>query len=176
MLSLTVHFCARRHQGPALLTLNGSPAAASFVGLAYSHISSNQAAMSSQLVWELVKKNNCFIRKNAAVNGAVFSTEAGNLANKSSYKYSGLANRSNTVDVSLTPAGDALVLSKSSKKSKIGALTGSVAKKNARRSNHAAGAVASSTRPDLKRAAQARASALTKGMRNTKAAAPAPAQ
>lgn len=113
-------------------------------------LASLQAAMSSQLVWELVKKNNCFIRKNAAVNGAVFSTEAGNLANKSSYKYSGLANRSNTVDVSLTPAGDALVLSKSSKKSKIGALTGSVAKKNARRSNHAAGAVASSTRPDLK--------------------------
>jgi large subunit ribosomal protein L28e len=129
--------------------------------------------MSSQLVWELVKKHNSFVRKNAAVNGAVFSAEPGNLANLSSFKHSGLANRGSTVDVALAPAGDAIVVAKSSKKSKTGALKGSVVKKNARRANHAAGAEAASTRPDLKHAAQARASALTKGIRAARAAAKA---
>lgn len=36
--------------------------------------------MSAQLVWELVKKNNAFIRK--SVNHTVFSAEPGNVANK----------------------------------------------------------------------------------------------
>lgn len=106
--------------------------------------------MSSQLVWELVKKNHAFLRKNAAVNGALFSGEPGNLANKHSYKYSGLANRASTVDVALAPSGDAIVVAKSSKKSKAGKLAGSIVNKNGRRSNHAAGAEAASTRPDLK--------------------------
>ena len=35
------------------------------------------AAMSSALVWELVKHNNAFIHK--GLNGAIFSREAGNL-------------------------------------------------------------------------------------------------
>ncbi|PSC73656.1 60S ribosomal L28-1 [Micractinium conductrix] len=120
--------------------------------------------MSSQLVWELVKNNNAFLRK--SVNHTVFSAEPGNLANKSSYKYSGLANLAKTVDVSA--AEGAVVIAKSSKKGK---LAGSVCKKNARRTNHAAGAEAASVRPDLKRAAQARAAALSKGIRTAKAAA-----
>ena len=33
--------------------------------------------MSSQLIWELVKRNNAFIKKN--VNGTVWSKESGNL-------------------------------------------------------------------------------------------------
>lgn len=33
--------------------------------------------MSSSLVWELVKKNNAFLKKN--INGIVVSTEPGNL-------------------------------------------------------------------------------------------------
>jgi hypothetical protein len=68
--------------------------------------------------------------------------------NKNSYKYSGLANRGNTVDVSAT--ADAVVVSKSSKKSKAGRMVGSVVKKNARRTNFAVGAEAAGTRPDLK--------------------------
>ena len=35
------------------------------------------AAMSSQLIWELVKKGNAFLRK--SVNGTTFSAEPGNL-------------------------------------------------------------------------------------------------
>ena len=40
-----------------------------------------------QLVWEIVKGHNSFLRKN--LNGLTFSAEPGNLYNKNSYKYSG---------------------------------------------------------------------------------------
>jgi large subunit ribosomal protein L28e len=43
--------------------------------------------MSSQLIWEVLKYHNAFIRK--GVKGLVFSAEPGNLYNKHSYKYSG---------------------------------------------------------------------------------------
>lgn len=41
----------------------------------------------SQLVWELVKGHNAFLRR--SVNHTLFSAEPGNLYNKNSYKYSG---------------------------------------------------------------------------------------
>ena len=40
-----------------------------------------------QLIWEVVKGHNSFLRKN--LNHTSFSAEAGNLYNKHSYKYSG---------------------------------------------------------------------------------------
>lgn len=43
--------------------------------------------MSAELQWECVRKFNCFVVKR---DGAVFSTERGNLMNKHSFKYSGL--------------------------------------------------------------------------------------
>lgn len=43
--------------------------------------------MSSQLVWQLVKNNNCFMHK--GLNGVVLSKEPGNLYNVHCYKYSG---------------------------------------------------------------------------------------
>lgn len=43
--------------------------------------------MSADLQWECVRKFNCFIVKR---DGAVFSTERGNLMNKHSFKHSGL--------------------------------------------------------------------------------------
>ncbi len=43
--------------------------------------------MSDQLVWQLVRGHNSFIRK--GINGLVLSAEPGNLYNKHSYKYSG---------------------------------------------------------------------------------------
>ena len=73
----------------------------------------------------------------------------------------------------MSVADGAVVVAKSSAKSKAGKLSGSVVKKNARRTNHAAGAEAASTRPDLKSAAMARASALSKGIRAAAAAAKA---
>ena len=42
---------------------------------------------SSQLLWQLVKNNHCFLHK--GLHGAQFSSEPGNLYNVNSYKYSG---------------------------------------------------------------------------------------
>ena len=42
---------------------------------------------SPQLVWQLVKNNNCFLKKNQ--NNAWFSAEPGNLMARHAYKYSG---------------------------------------------------------------------------------------
>mmetsp|Transcript_6510 Transcript_6510/g.14420 ORF Transcript_6510/g.14420 Transcript_6510/m.14420 type:complete len:148 (+) Transcript_6510:70-513(+) len=62
-------------------------------------------AISDSLAWELVKRNNSFMRKKSGStrrSGAVtFSVERGNLVSKSSYKYSGLAS-SKTIDISPT--------------------------------------------------------------------------
>ncbi len=43
--------------------------------------------VSSQLLWQLVKKQNVFLHK--GLNGSQFSSEPGNLYNRHSYKYSG---------------------------------------------------------------------------------------
>ncbi|KAF9026255.1 60S ribosomal protein L28 [Haplosporangium bisporale] len=45
--------------------------------------------MSADLTWLLIKNNNSFLIKRSGVQ---FSAEAGNLLNKNSFKYSGLAN------------------------------------------------------------------------------------
>ena len=42
---------------------------------------------SSQLVWQIVKNNNCFMHK--GLNGVILSKEPGNLYNVHCYKYSG---------------------------------------------------------------------------------------
>lgn len=47
---------------------------------------------SPQLVWQLVKNNNCYLRRN--VNNTWFSTERGNLSGRNSYKHSGALRRS----------------------------------------------------------------------------------
>ncbi|KAL9288543.1 60S ribosomal protein L28-1 [Arabidopsis thaliana] len=53
------------------------------------------ATVPGQLIWEIVKRNNCFLvkqfgRGNAKVQ---FSKESNNLVNINSYKHSGLANK-----------------------------------------------------------------------------------
>jgi hypothetical protein len=49
--------------------------------------SAEQGRMSAPLVWQCIKGYNSFVRK--GLNGAIFSAEPGNLANKHSYKHSG---------------------------------------------------------------------------------------
>ena len=75
-------------------------------------------AISDSLAWELVKRNNSFMKKkngNTRRSGAVtFSVERGNLASKSSYKYSGLAN-SKTIDISCTSDNRAALTKKTKK-------------------------------------------------------------
>ncbi len=50
-------------------------------------IASISSMSSSQLVWQIVKNNNCFIHK--GLNGVILSKEPGNLYNVHCYKYSG---------------------------------------------------------------------------------------
>jgi len=49
------------------------------------------ASASADLTWLLVRNNNSFLIKNKSDDGVVFSSEANNLKNLSSFKYSGLA-------------------------------------------------------------------------------------
>ncbi|XP_060675669.1 large ribosomal subunit protein eL28y-like isoform X2 [Ziziphus jujuba] len=62
------------------------------------------ATVPGQLIWEIVKKNNCFLvkefgRGNASVQ---FSKETNNLYNLNSFKHSGLANKKT---VTIQPVG-----------------------------------------------------------------------
>lgn len=77
-------------------------------------------ACSDQLVWELIKRNNSFLKK---VNGRTrrsgmkhFSMEKGNLRSLSSYKHSGLA-QSRTINVSCTATDTAVLSTKTASKS-----------------------------------------------------------
>jgi hypothetical protein len=87
---------------------------------------------------------------------------------KNSYKYSGLANRG--ANVGVVEQDGAVAITLASKKNGIKTQKTAV-KKNARRAAHAAGAVASKVRPDLVKAAKAKASALSRGLRARKALA-----
>lgn len=122
----------------------------------------------SQLLWEVTKGHNSFVRKN--LNGTIFSAEPGNLYNKHSFKYSGIAN-DKTVDISAE--GDALKVNK--KRSKTAqqpakAVSSSISKKNGRRVLKSVAKEVAGYRPDLKAAAVARASAVLKSIRVKKAA------
>jgi large subunit ribosomal protein L28e len=86
-------------------------------------------ACSNQLVWEIIKGNNSFMKK---VNGRTkrsgcmrFSVEDGNLRSLSSYKHSGLAN-SKAVGISCTDANDAVLSIKTASKSDSKAASASV--------------------------------------------------
>lgn len=77
-------------------------------------------AIPDQLTWELVKKNNSFLKKkngHTKRSGSVtFSTEAGNAKSLNLFKYSGIAN-SQVVDVVCTDDNKATLLKKAASKS-----------------------------------------------------------
>ncbi|KAF8954195.1 60S ribosomal protein L28, partial [Entomortierella lignicola] len=62
--------------------------------------------MSADLTWLLIKNNNSFLVKRSGVE---FSSEAGNLLNKNSFKFSGIANNK-TIDVSAAASGRGVVV------------------------------------------------------------------
>ena len=132
------------------------------------------ATVPGQLIWEIVKRNNSFLVKQFG-NGTAsvqFSRESNNLYNLNSYKYSGFANKKT---VTIQPASEEksvlLATSKTKKQSKPGQLLHkSIMKKEFRRmaksvSNQVA---ANYYRPDLKKAALARLSAVHKSLRVAK--------
>lgn len=77
-------------------------------------------ACSDQLVWEVIKRNNSFLKKvngRSKRSGSIhFSVEKGNLRSLSTYKQSGLA-QSKTVDISCTATDSALLCTKTASKS-----------------------------------------------------------
>ncbi|KAI4330663.1 hypothetical protein MLD38_028929 [Melastoma candidum] len=136
--------------------------------------SEEMALVPGQLVWEIVKKNNCFLVKEfgRGTAGVQFSKEPNNLYNLNSYKHSGLANKKT---VTIQPVGKEqavlLATSKTKKQNKPSALLHkSVLKKEFRRM---AKAVVNQVgdnyyRPDLKNAALARLSAVNRSLKVAK--------
>ncbi|CAL0332414.1 unnamed protein product [Lupinus luteus] len=129
-----------------------------------------------QLIWEIVKKNNSFLVKEfgRGTQSVEFSRESNNLYNLNSFKFSGLANKKT---VTIQPAGKdqsvSLATTKTKKQNKPALLHKSILKKDFRRSAKAVqNQVADNYyRPDLKEAALARLSAVSKSLRVAKSGA-----
>ncbi|XP_078439213.1 ribosomal L28e protein family [Wolffia australiana] len=132
------------------------------------------ASIPGELVWEIVKRNNAFLVKQFG-NGTAkvqFSKESNNLYNLNSYKYSGLANKKT---VSVQPEGKdlsvVLATSKTKKQSNPSNLYNrSVLKKEfAKMAKAVVNQVAENHyRPDLKKAALARLSAVHRSLKVAK--------
>eukprot|EP00245_Coleochaete_scutata_P017327 TRINITY_DN8453_c0_g1_i1.p1 TRINITY_DN8453_c0_g1~~TRINITY_DN8453_c0_g1_i1.p1 ORF type:complete len:151 (+),score=38.39 TRINITY_DN8453_c0_g1_i1:106-558(+) len=130
---------------------------------------------SADLLWLLVKKQNKFlVKRNGNSSASVqFSGEPNNLYNFNSFKFSGLANRK-TVEISAAGEGLNVVLSttKRQKTRNPSALKHSSTLKRDFRTMAKVvvnQVVANRYRPDLKRAALARLSAVHKALRVAKA-------
>ncbi|KAI3521435.1 hypothetical protein L1887_10901 [Cichorium endivia] len=132
------------------------------------------ATVPGQLIWEIVKKNNSFLVKEFG-NGSQsvqFSKEPNNLYNLNSYKHSGLANKKT---VTIQPAGkDQSVLLATTKTKKQGKpaslLHKSIMKKEFyRMAKSVANQVGDNYyRADLKKAALARLSAVSRSLKVSK--------
>ncbi|EIE20336.1 ribosomal protein L28e [Coccomyxa subellipsoidea C-169] len=133
------------------------------------YIEALNAMAPSQLVWQLVKNYNCFLHK--GLNGSQFSAEPGNLYNLNSYKYSGIANEK-IVHVEAAEEGSFAVtrnIPKNSNKPRDSRSKATKKNKNFRRAAIRLGKEVHTVRPDLKKAALARASAVNKSQRTTAA-------
>ncbi|KAF9925045.1 hypothetical protein FBU30_005124 [Linnemannia zychae] len=115
--------------------------------------------MSADLTWLLIKNNNSFLVKRSGVQ---FSTEAGNLLNKNSFKFSGIANKK-TIDIAAAASGRGVVVS--TPKTKV-TLTKGI-RKSAR---SVAGLTRAGYRADLRKVALARVSAILASQKPVKAA------
>ncbi|KAG7036445.1 60S ribosomal protein L28-2 [Cucurbita argyrosperma subsp. argyrosperma] len=132
------------------------------------------AAVPGQLIWEIVKRNNSFLVKEfgRGTAGVQFSKESNNLYNLNSYKHSGLANKKT---VTIQPGGkDQSILfatTKSKKQNKPSSLLHkSLMKKEFRRMAKAVTNQVGDNyyRPDLKRDALARLSAVNRSLKVAK--------
>ncbi|GLU14379.1 hypothetical protein SLE2022_309540 [Rubroshorea leprosula] len=131
------------------------------------------ATVPGPLIWEIVKKNNSFLVKQfgRGTAGVQFSKESNNLYNLNSFKHSGLANKKT---VTIQPAKDQSVLlatTKTKKQSKPATLLHkSVMKKEFPRMVKAVVNQVGDNyyRPDLKKAALARLSAVNRSLKVAK--------
>ncbi|KAI9029077.1 ribosomal protein L28e [Phycomyces nitens] len=129
--------------------------------------------MSADLVWELIKNNNSFLVKRSGVQ---FSCELNNLTNLNTFKYSGVAN-AKTVSIHPAVRGIRVALTKPKKiQTPAKAVNATIINKSRR---HTAKSVAnliarSQYRPDLRKAALARATACINVTKPKKVAAAKP--
>eukprot|EP00041_Stephanoeca_diplocostata_P004437 m.45110 g.45110 ORF g.45110 m.45110 type:complete len:145 (+) comp15113_c0_seq1:56-490(+) len=118
--------------------------------------------MSSALVWQCIRKNNAFVVKKKGGDRRIWSTEAGNLMNFHTSKFSGLAN-SKTVGVEPEEDGKGVVVSYKTRAARNKPKTGTRSvtyNKGARKTMKSIAATTEGSfyRGDLKRAALVRAS------------------
>ncbi|MCO5578013.1 hypothetical protein L7F22_031851 [Adiantum nelumboides] len=131
------------------------------------------AGVSSDLLWQLVKKNNKFlVKRNGNSSASVqFSSEPNNLYNLNSFKYSGLANKKT---VSIVPGNDLSVYIATTKTKKSNKPKDSVNRSHLKRDVRRMSTVvvnqvvANGYRPDLKAAALAKLSTVHKSLRAAK--------
>ncbi|KAL8138548.1 hypothetical protein V2J09_004549 [Rumex salicifolius] len=130
------------------------------------------ATVPGSLIWEIVKKNNCFLVKEFG-NGTAkiqFSKESNNLYNSHSYKYSGLAN-TKTITIEGKDGSVVLATTKTRKQNKPAALLNkTVLKKDLPRMAKIVSKQVGDNhyRPDLKKAALARLSAVSRSLQVAK--------
>ena len=132
-------------------------------------------AAADSLVWEIVKNNNSFMRKKSgrtSRSGSIrFSVERGNLMSRSTYKYSGIAN-SKTIDISATDDNRGSLTMKTKKAGTSGKSgKASIAlNKNFRRTEKTikSQSIDNYYRPDLKKAALAKYTAVYRSNRVAK--------
>uniref|UniRef100_A0A251T854 Putative 60S ribosomal protein L28e n=1 Tax=Helianthus annuus TaxID=4232 RepID=A0A251T854_HELAN len=133
----------------------------------YAQVVAEMTTVPGQLIWEIVKKNNSFLVKEFG-NGnqsVQFSKEPNNLYNLNSYKHSGLANKKT---VTIQPAGKEQSVLLATTKTKKQAKPASLLHKSILKKSSTAWLRLWSTRPDLKKAALARLSAVNRSLKVSK--------
>eukprot|EP00179_Madagascaria_erythrocladioides_P005103 CAMPEP_0198309152 /NCGR_PEP_ID=MMETSP1450-20131203/1612_1 /TAXON_ID=753684 ORGANISM="Madagascaria erythrocladiodes, Strain CCMP3234" /NCGR_SAMPLE_ID=MMETSP1450 /ASSEMBLY_ACC=CAM_ASM_001115 /LENGTH=131 /DNA_ID=CAMNT_0044011895 /DNA_START=28 /DNA_END=423 /DNA_ORIENTATION=- len=116
--------------------------------------------MSDALLWQVLRKNNAFVKKRGGVE---FSVEKGNVTSLNSYKYSGLVG-SKAIDVAPTKGGVAVSTKTDADPKNPAKVYKTVKCKKGRRSTvNKAYQMAVAYRPDLAEAVRAKASGLTRG-------------
>uniref|UniRef100_A0A0D3GAB6 Ribosomal eL28/Mak16 domain-containing protein n=1 Tax=Oryza barthii TaxID=65489 RepID=A0A0D3GAB6_9ORYZ len=139
---------------------------------------SEMATIPEPLIWEIVKKNNCFLVKQFGNSNAKvqFTKEPNNLYNVHSYKHSGLANKK-TVTIQPSGAKDAAVVLSTTKTKKQNAPAKlyhkSVMRKEFRKMAKAVKNQVSDNyyRPDLTKPALARLSSVYRSLQVSKSGA-----
>ncbi|OAQ62298.1 ribosomal protein L28e [Pochonia chlamydosporia 170] len=128
--------------------------------------------MSSDLVWEIVRNNNCFLSKSNRNGGVQFSHDPLNLTNKNSRKHAGFVN-SKAVGIVPNEKGGVTVISKkttdATKPAKAFVQTTHGGNKTSRKTYKAVANLTANYRSDLRSAAVERVSAIRRAQRPVKA-------
>merc|ERR1712117_525804 len=116
----------------------------------------NKTKMSQQVVWSIVRQNHAYLVKSRKSGGVQFSKHPGNLKNKNTLKYSGIANNN---AISIQASADGITLSSGKTKATWGKHRGQ------RLTVLKAGNAVGKMNPALRGAARKRVSALLRAQK-----------